>query len=73
MIDYTTEFEQYSYLWLDDRQEILDQFLTYGKTLTPEDIDNIGRIGEDGFPILKEMAPNNDAFRQKVSQLESIV
>jgi hypothetical protein len=67
VVDYTAEFEQYSYLWLDDMQEVLDQFLTYGRTLNSDELDTMGKVGEDGLPLLKETPPNNDAFRQKVT------
>lgn len=66
MLEFTAEFDQYSYLWLDDKQEILDQFLTYGRTLTAEEKIFVGREGEEGVPVLKKMAPSNDAFKQKV-------
>ncbi|KAI5737346.1 hypothetical protein M8J76_012600 [Diaphorina citri] len=72
VVDYTAEFEQYSYLWLDDMQEVLDQFLTYGRTLNSDELDTMGKVGEDGLPLLKETPPNNDAFRQKIDQYEAL-
>jgi len=37
--DYTNRFEPYSYLWEEDRQEYLGQFLKYGHALSPEELE----------------------------------
>lgn len=31
---YRDSYSEYSYLWVDDRKEFLDQFLRYGHVLT---------------------------------------
>lgn len=37
--EYQDSFERYSYLWTDDLQESMRTFLTYGRALTPEDLE----------------------------------
>ncbi|CAL8088370.1 unnamed protein product [Calicophoron daubneyi] len=36
---YQSSFDGYAYLWIDDRNESMQQFLTYGRVLSPEDLD----------------------------------
>lgn len=37
--EFQDSFERYSYLWVDDLQESMRNFLTYGRVLTMEDLD----------------------------------
>lgn len=37
--EYTLKFEAYAYLWEEDRQEYLSQFLKYGHQLGPDEIE----------------------------------
>ena len=65
-VDYVTRFEQYSYLWLDDREEFKRQFLTYGKILTPEDID--AHAGEQ----IPESPPTTEQFKDQIDLYEDL-
>ena len=38
-------FNKYAYLWVDDRQEFMKQFLMYNHVLTPEEIEAAGDAG----------------------------
>ena len=40
--EYRDSYNSYSYLWVDDRQEFLHQFLLYGHMLTQEEIEAAG-------------------------------
>lgn len=37
--EFQDSFERYSYLWVDDLQESMRNFLTYGRVITMEDLD----------------------------------
>lgn len=37
--EFQDSFERYSYLWVDDLQESMKNFLAYGRTVTQEDVD----------------------------------
>ena len=41
--EYRDSYNSYSYLWVDDRQEFLQQFLLYGHMLTQEEIEAAGK------------------------------
>ena len=38
--EYQDSFERYSYLWTDDPQEFMKNFLTYGRAISREDLDS---------------------------------
>eukprot|EP00731_Ephydatia_muelleri_P036494 Em0265g1a len=42
---YCSTFDGYTYLWVDDREEFLRQFLLYGHIPTPEEIEAAGEGG----------------------------
>lgn len=60
--DYVGSFENYSYLWLDDRQMFLQQFLLYGRQLDPEECERL-MCGE-GEP--NESPPTMEQFKEQV-------
>ena len=37
-MEFCNSYENYAYLWVDDRGEFLRQFLLYGHVLTPEEV-----------------------------------
>ena len=53
-------FDNYAYLWVDDRNEFMKQFLTYGHVLTTEEIE---AHAEEGVP---ESPPTLDMFKEQV-------
>ena len=58
--DYKDSFDQYAYLWLEDRKEFMRQFLLYNHMLTQEEIE---AHGESGVP---ESPPTLEQFKQQV-------
>jgi len=54
-------FDNYAYLWIDDRNEFMKQFLTYGHVLTTEEIE---AHAEEGVP---ENPPTLDMFKDQVT------
>ncbi|XP_075225795.1 dynein beta chain, ciliary-like [Lycorma delicatula] len=71
-IEYCSAFEQYNYLWLDNRQLYLQQFLKYGRTLSPEEADIVGKVDEEGVLILKESPPKLEQFKSQIDIYEQL-
>ena len=64
--EYANSMERYAYLWVDDRQEFLRQFLLYGHMLTADEID---AASEEG---VKETPPELHQFKEQVDGFEAI-
>ena len=64
--EYCNSFQKYSYLWVDDRQEFMQQFLLYGHVITAEEIE---QHGEEGIP---ESPPTLDKFKSQVDTYEKV-
>ena len=58
--DYRNSFDIYSYLWVDDRNEFMRQFLIYNHVLTADEIE---AHSEEGVP---ENPPTLRQFREQV-------
>ena len=65
-VEYRNTFERYAYLWVDDRQEFMRQFLLYGHVLTAEEIE---QAREDGVP---ETPPALSQFKEQIDGYEKI-
>lgn len=63
--EYQANFDQYSYLWVDDRDEFMQQFLMYGHVITPEEIE---AHGEDHVP---KCPPTLEMFKNEVICLKN--
>jgi hypothetical protein len=63
---YRNTLSQYSYLYVEDRKEILGQFLLYGHVLTPEEIE---AHAEDGIP---ENPPLLHHFKDQIDSYEKL-
>ncbi|XP_072167681.1 dynein beta chain, ciliary [Diadema setosum] len=64
--EYRNSFDNYAYLWVDDRKEFMRQFLLYNHVLTTEEIE---AHAEDGVP---ECPPTLDQFKEQVDTYEKI-
>lgn len=62
--EYRNSFDTYSYLWVDDRNEFMKQFLLYNHVLTPEEIE---AHAEEGIP---ECPPTLEQFKEQVHKLK---
>lgn len=65
--EYSAQFEDYNYLWLDDRRQYLKQFLTYGHALNSEEELMEGKVNEEGALLLKESPPKLNQFKIQVT------
>nr|XP_060500991.1 dynein axonemal heavy chain 9-like [Panthera onca] len=63
---YRNTFSQYSYLYVEDRKEVLSQFLLYGRVLTPEEME--AHI-DDGLP---ENPPLLHQFKAQIDSYEKL-
>ena len=59
--EYRNSFDNYAYLWVDDRNEFMRQFLLYNHVLTTEEIE---AHAEDGVP---ECPPTLEQFKEQVN------
>uniref|UniRef100_A0A674EYS7 Dynein axonemal heavy chain 17 n=1 Tax=Salmo trutta TaxID=8032 RepID=A0A674EYS7_SALTR len=73
--EYRDVLYKYAYLWQDDRDDFMEQFLLYSKVLTPEEIE---AHGEDSVPknppTLKDFKEEIDTYEKlykEVSNLEN--
>ena len=58
--EYQNSLNVFEYLWVDERQEFMQQFLLYGHVLTPEEIEE---HAEEGVP---ECPPSLEQFKEQV-------
>ncbi|XP_046391607.1 dynein beta chain, ciliary-like [Ischnura elegans] len=61
-LQFSTTFDNYAYLWLDDRQIFLQQFLVYGRQLTPDELDLV--TYDPSF--IKESPPTMAQFKEQI-------
>lgn len=62
-------FQNYSYLWLDDKDEYLNQFLTYSRQLTSEELELV-QLKDPDAP--KPSPPRMEAFREQIDNYETL-
>jgi dynein heavy chain len=60
--EYRDVLYKYAYLWQDDRDDFMEQFLLYGKVLSPEEIE---AHGEDSVP---KNPPTLKDFKEEVQK-----
>uniref|UniRef100_A0A4X1UMV0 Dynein axonemal heavy chain 17 n=1 Tax=Sus scrofa TaxID=9823 RepID=A0A4X1UMV0_PIG len=64
--EYQDSFERYSYLWADDPQEVMKNFLTFGRAVSPEDLDT---RAEETLP---KRPPTLAQFQQQIDAYEKL-
>ncbi len=65
-VEYRNSYASYSYLWVDNRQEFLRQFLLYGHVLTAEEVEAAGDEG------VSENPPSLTQFKAQVDSYEKV-
>ena len=63
--EYRNSFSAYEYLWVDDRQEFMRQFLMYNHVLTHEELE---MHAEEGVP---ESPPTLEQFKEQVTPISA--
>ncbi|CAH1164042.1 unnamed protein product [Phaedon cochleariae] len=67
--EFCDHFQSYSYLWLDDRQEYLHQFLNFGRQLSGEELEYMGT--QD--PMAPKPCPAKmEQFREQIDNYENL-
>nr|XP_060503678.1 dynein axonemal heavy chain 17 [Panthera onca] len=64
--EYQDSFERYSYLWMDDPQEFMKNFLIYGRAATLDDLDT---RAEEALP---KTPPSLAQFQQQIDSYEKL-
>lgn len=67
--EYIKKFEEYSYLWLENRQEFLRQFLLFGRALTPDEME---LLKDETGPGMKETPPTIKQFKEQIDFYEDL-
>lgn len=67
--DFCRDFERYSYLWLEDREQCMNMFLEYGRFLDADELDLIA-MQDPAAP--DRSTPTIDAFREQIDHYESL-
>lgn len=61
-VDYMKKYQEFSYIWLDDKKQVLKNFLKFGRVLTVEELET---IDSEDCTIIEE-TPTLDKFRNQV-------
>jgi dynein heavy chain len=56
---------------LEERDAVMEIFLTYGRILTPDEVDKIGSEDKDVVPP-KPCAPKMEGFREQIDHYENL-
>ena len=67
--EFCDKFQNYSYIWLDDRKIYLEHFLTYSRQLTSEEIDWVN-LKDSAAP--KVNPPKMEQFREQIDHFENL-
>ncbi|KYN05431.1 Dynein beta chain, ciliary [Cyphomyrmex costatus] len=67
--DFCSNFEGYAYLWLDDRDVVMQQFLEYSRQLSVEEVDMVAAQDPKG-PT--KSPPKMEQFREQIDLYESL-
>lgn len=67
--EFCDNFQSYSYLWLDDRENYLNDFLTYSRQLGNEELEWLA-INDPLAP--KPCPPKMEQFREQIDNFENL-
>ncbi|KAJ8957969.1 hypothetical protein NQ318_001970 [Aromia moschata] len=67
--EFCENFQGYAYLWLDDRDQYLEQFLTYSRQLTADELELIA-VKDPDAP--KSSPPKMEQFREQIDNFENL-
>ncbi|KAI4493969.1 hypothetical protein M0802_009345 [Mischocyttarus mexicanus] len=68
-IDFCGNFEGYAFLWLEDRDVVMQQFLEYSRQLTMEEMEMVTAQDPKG-PV--RSAPKKEQFREQIDLYEGL-
>ncbi|XP_043471037.1 dynein beta chain, ciliary [Leptopilina heterotoma] len=68
-MDFCGVFEGYAYLWLEDRETVMQQFLDYSRQLT---VDELEIIATNDPKLPEKCAPKMENFREQIDLYEGL-
>ncbi|VVC32244.1 Hypothetical protein CINCED_3A002285 [Cinara cedri] len=72
-LDYISQYQEYSLIWLTDQNDALSFFLTYGRDLCPDELESLqSEVDEEGCPLLTPSPPKLSAFKNKIDSLDNL-
>jgi hypothetical protein len=72
-VEYSKGFDHHSYLWLENPQVYLKQFLMYSHQLTPEEVEIVtAAASNEELPGIKESPPTTKHFKDQVITLAAL-
>ncbi|CAB3248911.1 unnamed protein product [Arctia plantaginis] len=69
IISYSSKYEKYTYLWMEDRQEVLAGFLKYGRFIPPEEFDRY-RFENGCDP--PEVKPTLEQYQKEIDKYNAL-
>nr|XP_049704637.1 dynein beta chain, ciliary-like [Helicoverpa armigera] len=66
---YSSKYEKYTPLWTEDRQEVLQAFLKYGRSITPEEFDKYRYENQCDPP---EVKPTLEQYQAEIDKYNSM-
>lgn len=67
-LDYVDQYQDYSSVWLTNQNDALTVFLTYGRDLTSDELEDL-QFDAEGNPLITPSAPKLSDFQAKVHKL----
>ncbi|XP_050529246.1 dynein beta chain, ciliary-like [Daktulosphaira vitifoliae] len=72
-LTYITQYQEYSPLWSINQQIALSLFVTYGRDLSPDEIEMIDEIDSEGNPILQSSSPKLIDYKNKIDSYDCLL
>ncbi|CAH2045643.1 unnamed protein product, partial [Iphiclides podalirius] len=76
VLQYATKYEKYTPLWMEDRQEVLSNFLIYGRVIPPEEFDKYrfenGCDPPEAKPTLEEYQKEIDKYNAMYDEVAAL-
>ncbi|XP_075982942.1 dynein beta chain, ciliary-like [Anticarsia gemmatalis] len=69
IVQYSSKYEKYTPLWLEDRQEVLASFLKYGRIIPPEEFD---RYKYENGRDPPEMKPSLEQYQKEIDKFNAL-
>ncbi|CAB3248907.1 unnamed protein product [Arctia plantaginis] len=70
IVSYSSKYEKYTHLWMEDRQEVLAGFLKYGRFIPPEELDKYKF--ENGGIEPPEAKPKLEQYQKEIDKYNAL-
>ncbi|KAJ0173728.1 hypothetical protein K1T71_010877 [Dendrolimus kikuchii] len=76
VVSYASKYEKFTYLWMEDRQEVLSGFLKYGRIISPEEFDKYryenGVDPPEAKPTLEQYQKEIDKYNAMYDEVAAL-